>query len=548
MGTTKRDKKQSNQRERAKGGGFVPILCNVLGVALLLVVVGLCAPLVVPSIVGYQAYEVVSGSMEPEIPVGSVIYVQDVDLTKVQEGDIIAFNDGNSVIAHRVTTNRTSLGEFVTKGDSNEIEDFDPIPYDAVIGKVQAHVPYLGSFMSIYTSTVGKVYLLLTAACGVMFNVLASRIRERRRRVAAERELRMEQAQRALDTVEAGRSGSADEQAALGSESNSTASRVASAPGSAGGAKPRAAKRGSAFDIVRRALIIVLAVVFLGSAGVIGFVNYQYSKSDALYSKASETYTRAGDAAPITIDFDSLCAENPDIVGWIYCEGTPINYPVLQGKDNDQYLYTDYTGSYNIDGSIFVDGDNRPGFADSNTIIYGHHMNSGSMFACLEKWTDQAFYEEHPVVWLLTPTQDYQIVLFAGHHVNAYSENYDIISGPGPELDSVLAKALEESDFDANATIVATSSGTAATNGNSAMQADSLAAAPADDSTTLAQGEAASGLIQSTPSAAPGEIQLNPLRDHYVMLSTCAYVFDNARYALHGVLVPASTAGGKPLA
>ena len=517
-----KEKSKSTTAQHVKGGGFIPALCNVCGIVLLLAVIGLCVPLAVPNLMGYQVYEVVSGSMEPEIPVGSVIYVDPVDLTQIQEGDIIAFHDGNSIIAHRVTTNRTSLGEFVTKGDANEIEDFDPIPYDAVEGKVQAHIPHLGSFMSIYSSTVGKVYLVLTAACGVMLNLLASRIRDRRRRVALERELRMEQAQQAIDAAERSREGilrEADGSDGLGGSSRTyrnrapheaDIARLAAVSGAEAGLKP-APKRSGFGDIVRRALIAVLAVVFLGSAGVIGYVTYQYSKSDALYSKTSETYASKGDAAPITIDFDSLCAENPDIVGWIYCEGTAINYPVLHGKDNDQYLYTDYTGSYNIDGSIFVDSDNRPGFADSNTIIYGHHMNSGSMFACLEDWGDQAFYEEHPEVWLLTPTQDYRIVLFAGHHVNAYSENYDIISQPGPELDSFLETALRESDFNAHATMIATSD----------------------------------GAVKSVDTSA--KIQLNPLQDHYVMLSTCAYVFDNARYALHGVLAPAPSAGGKPL-
>ena len=185
------------------------------------------------------------------------------------------------------------------------------------------------------------------------------------------------------------------------------------------------------------------------------------------------------------MDFKSLRAKNPDIVGWIYCPDTPINYPVLQGKDNDQYLYTDYTGAYNIDGSIFVDADNTPGFMDSNTIIYGHHMASGSMFAGLERWADQAYYEEHPVVWLLTPEQNYQVVLFSGHHIDAGSSMYDIIKRPGPEMNAFLSEALEKSDFKET----------------SGMKLDPYA--------------------------------------RYVMLSTCAYLFDGDRYVLHGQLVPA---------
>ena len=441
------------ERKSGSGGKVLPAICNVFGMLLLLGVIALCLPLVLPSALGLQTFNVVSGSMEPAIPVGSAIYVESIDPVDLEEGDIVAFYDGEDVIAHRVTTNRATLNELVTKGDANEVEDFDPIPYESVVGRVALSIPTMGTFMSIYASPVGKLYMLLTAACGLMLNILASRMRAVRR--TREQQL-------------------AQQAEALG---------VSDLTVSTDGQGKQKAKRRFGW---KQVAAVLLSVVFLGSTGVVGFTMYQYYLSDALYHDASDRYTDKGTVAPISVDFKSLRKENPDIVGWIYCEGTPINYPVLQGETNDQYLHTDYTGAYNIDGSIFVDADNTPGFVDSNTIIYGHHMASGSMFAGLEKWADQKYYEKHPVIWLVTPEKDYQIVLFSGHHIDSRSSMYDIIKNPGPEMNTFLSEALELSDF-----------------------------------------EATSG------------VQLNP-RGRYVMLTTCAYLFDGDRYVLHGLLVTAT--------
>ncbi|MDO4400843.1 MAG: signal peptidase I, partial [Coriobacteriia bacterium] len=414
--------------KRTGGHNALATLCNVFGVLLLVAVIGLCAPLTIPMIAGYQVYDVVSGSMEPEIPVGSAVYVKATDPVTIEVGDVIAYQDEKGVVSHRVTVNRTSLGEFVTKGDANDVEDLHPIPYDAVLGRVEMSIPGIGAFMAIYASTAGKVYLLLIAACGVMLNVLAGRMRERAN-------MRRRELEAAI--------------AATGAVSPGGAPVAASYPGQAPAPAPR--KTRSIGTRIRHAVMAVLAVVFVGSGAVVGYALYQYNVSDALYSDASDQFTgEGGRVAPKSVDFAALQKKNPDVVGWIYCEGTPINYPVLKGDTNDTYLHNDYTGNYNIDGSIFVDADNTDGFIDSNTIIYGHHMNSGAMFACLEKWADQKFYDEHPVIWLLTPTQDYKIVLFSGHHVSAHSSWYDIITNPGEQMNQFLAQAQAESDFKAD--------------------------------------------------------------------------------------------------
>ncbi len=170
----------SGQRN-AKGGKIIPTLCNVVGTLILFSVIATCLPAVLPRLLGYEVYNVVSGSMQPEIPIGSIIYVKPAEPDKVQEGDIIAFHSEESVITHRVMKNNVVEGKFTTKGDANAEEDMNDVPYGALIGEVTFHCPLLGEMLWIYTSTAGKAYAVCFAACGAMFNILAGRMRERAR-------------------------------------------------------------------------------------------------------------------------------------------------------------------------------------------------------------------------------------------------------------------------------------------------------------------------------------------------------------------------------
>ena len=92
--------KKGNQKQR-----FLVSLARILGTGALICTILLLIPLAVPQILGYETYNVVSGSMEPEIPVDSLILVKPVDPSTLEEGDIIAFYDENSIVCHRVVAN-----------------------------------------------------------------------------------------------------------------------------------------------------------------------------------------------------------------------------------------------------------------------------------------------------------------------------------------------------------------------------------------------------------------------------------------------------------
>ena len=159
--------------------------------------------------------------------------------------------------------------------------------------------------------------------------------------------------------------------------------------------------------------------------------------------------------SPIEVDFNALLEENSDVVGWLYCEDTVINYPIVQGPDNNYYLDKLLDKSYNICGTLFLDYRNSRDFSHYQNIIYGHKMKNGSMFGSIPGYKKQSYYEEHPYMYLLTPEQDYKIVLIAGYVVPSNSGSYMIAESP-EERDALIEKAKAKSTFQADVEILET--------------------------------------------------------------------------------------------
>lgn len=181
------------------------------------------------------------------------------------------------------------------------------------------------------------------------------------------------------------------------------------------------------------------------------------------------------------IDFDSLRAINQEVVGWLTIEGTDIDYPVAQHSDNDYYLHHLFNGEWNSSGCLFMDFHNQSDFSDRHTIIYGHHMDNGSMFQNLMYYKDQSFYEEHPTARLITPDGSYTVEFFAGYVADVNSDAWKLDFTSDRDFADWLTAVLERSLF---------------------------------------------------------EITVIPTRtDKIVTLSTCSYEFYNARFVLHGRLI-----------
>ncbi len=267
----------------------------------------------------------------------------------------------------------------------------------------------------------------------------------------------------------------------------------------------------------RKIPLILLCIVFLGITGYFGIRLYrewnEYRRGETVYEALTqhvrpepssteehvamgqetvpsaftntteyeqELVTESDDANRPTVDFESLQAINPDIIAWIIIEGTNVNYPVVRGKDNSEYLYKLVDGSSNSAGSVFMDYRNRPDFTGRNTVLYGHHMKNDTMFAPITNYKEQSFYDEHPTCLILTPAGNYRLEFFAGYVASMNSDAWKLEFESDDEYGAWLEQSVAHSTFQSK--------------------------------------------ICPTP------------RDRVVTLSTCSYEYDDARYVLLGIL------------
>lgn len=175
---TERQQKSPTSKKRGGGKAIPALLCNVLGIMLILCVILLMLPPFMPKLLGIEVYNVVSGSMEPAIPVGSMVFIQPADPETIEDGEVIAFYSNGVVVTHRVVENQRLAKRFVTKGDANELEDMNRLDYEYLLGRVVYHVPVLGDVTAHLTTPLGKIYLFAIILCGLLFNVIAGRLRD----------------------------------------------------------------------------------------------------------------------------------------------------------------------------------------------------------------------------------------------------------------------------------------------------------------------------------------------------------------------------------
>lgn len=153
-------------------------------------------------------------------------------------------------------------------------------------------------------------------------------------------------------------------------------------------------------------------------------------------------------------DYAELFLENSDMVGWISIQDTNINYPVMQSKDEPNfYLKHGFDKAYSDYGCPYIQENCDVKLPSDNLIVYGHHMNNGSMFANLTKFEDKDFWENHKTIEFntLTDKQEYEIV--AVFKTVAYSEEgfryYDFVNAESAkDFDSYIAKCKELSLYD----------------------------------------------------------------------------------------------------
>lgn len=166
--------------------------------------------------------------------------------------------------------------------------------------------------------------------------------------------------------------------------------------------KKRSKKWISWIAIAAAAVVFIIALVNLIGIGSED-MQTTHVYSDLKEAAMPQTQAATDDPLTRTIDFEALKAVNDEIIGWIYIPNTSIDYPVLQGSDNDYYISHNARKEENRAGAIFTDYRNNADFSDRNTIIYGHRMNNGAMFADLHLFEEEDFYRENPNIYLYFP-------------------------------------------------------------------------------------------------------------------------------------------------
>lgn len=196
-------------------------------------------------------------------------------------------------------------------------------------------------------------------------------------------------------------------------------------------------------------LIVIFGAVFLVSGSMLVYRLIQYRQGDDTYREAGEiAATPASESAsslsssssavseaasapggtvseaeteptaPTEINLPAVQAYNGDVVGWIEVPGTVVFYPLMQSTDNEFYLTHTWKKAQLSVGSIFLDCANSSDLSDFNSIIYGHNMYNGSMFATIYNYRNQSYWEAHPDIYITTASGLHRYAVYAAFQVS----------------------------------------------------------------------------------------------------------------------------------
>ena len=206
---------------------------------------------------------------------------------------------------------------------------------------------------------------------------------------------------------------------------------------------------------MKRLAITILTMMIIGVIAFSGYKLYKYGEKAIseveiiLFTTSvveSEINSKRIVNEEILANENNLKEKNSDYKMWIKMNETNINYPVLQGKDNDFYLYADFNGDYYYPGSIFIDYRNDIE-NDNNLWIFGHHMADGSMFADLVKLKDENYFNENSEIFLVKDGIQYVYEIFAVNVVPADGAEVIFDFNNEDEMHKYIERVKEKSIF-----------------------------------------------------------------------------------------------------
>ena len=157
------------------------------------------------------------------------------------------------------------------------------------------------------------------------------------------------------------------------------------------------------------------------------FAVYVTMENRSIMAEASsQVYESYKPTADDTGAFFNLVEINPDVIGWLTIDDTSIDYPLVQGKNNNEYLNKTVTGEFALGGSLFLDYRNTPDFSDPLSIVYGHNMTGDMMFGCIDNYDDPDYFNSHLDGTLYCGGAYYRLEIFAyisadGHNARIYA-------------------------------------------------------------------------------------------------------------------------------
>jgi len=189
-------------------------------------------------------------------------------------------------------------------------------------------------------------------------------------------------------------------------------------------------------------LMLICIIVFLFALYKVVTIIMDYKEIDDYYKKANNEFVKLNDGDLEAIDFLKLRGINEDVSGWIYIKDTDISYPILQGPDNDYYLFRNYEKDYLVAGSIFLDSSNAKDFSDSHTIVYGHNMHNGSMFGSLDKFMEEDYLAEHPYIYIFLPNGTWcKYEIFSSYIADIDDGTFTVFNNNKAEYDNYIRLA-----------------------------------------------------------------------------------------------------------
>ncbi len=222
-------------------------------------------------------------------------------------------------------------------------------------------------------------------------------------------------------------------------------------------------------ELLRRVLIIVLIIVFLYCLLLTVTTLYGYheaktsheeSRTLALVPEIITLKPHTEDTSAIdpvfeavkNINLEAIKEINPEVIAWIIIPDTNISYPVLKSEDNSFYLTHTWKREENRSGSVFADYRCSESFDDFNTILYGHRMANGSMFASLAKYDDEEFFKNHPAVYIITEESFKKYEVFSAYEAYAkqghtYKLDLDTDEAKQVYLDYCISNSCQKTDF-----------------------------------------------------------------------------------------------------